>query len=176
MKRPGSRFKDFWNRTPDLFAYLRAAPSVRCSRRTIEGTACIEICRPQLTTEPFFETADAYAPVKGCHTSSFPHRIAQMIDLRLVIQLNRNALIFLPHQFEDLERPARFAPGSLCPVRYCARNRYIASFRRCTHREGDQFSFFAANFFSYSREGLAGGRSYAIRTPSFSFRIDASRE
>ena len=55
-------------------------------------------------------------------------------------------------------------------------------------RKGFQFLFghvptgrgtifiFRSKFLSYSREGLAAGRGYPIRTLSFFFRIDASRE
>ena len=68
-------------------------------------------------------------------------------------------------------RPARFAPGSLSPVRYCARNRI----RPRAHREGDHFHFSQQIFILF--EGGARWRAGLPNQDAFVFfRIDASRE
>ena len=48
-----------WEPTRGLERFCPPLRQSRCSWRTIEVMAGIKICRPQLTTEPLFKTADA---------------------------------------------------------------------------------------------------------------------
>ena len=48
-----------WQPARGLEVFCPPLHQSRCSWRTIEGMAGIKICRPQLMTEPLFETADA---------------------------------------------------------------------------------------------------------------------